>query len=147
MAENEGWKCLVSDSWRHLKLQGNEAIQISIGPHFLEISQKAQRDLTHPVRAAGLISGLYGFLSEISKISKPAHLGGYGYRCVPGRYQEADSLLYCKRTHGLNTYTSQSFLYTLYFISLLSCSLDQMATILPLIPMDMCCSTLISSHR
>lgn len=41
----------------------------------------------------------YGFLSEISK---PTHLGGYGYWCLPGRYQETDASVYRKSAHYIN---------------------------------------------
>lgn len=40
-----------------------------------------------------------GFPSEIWK---PAHLGGYGYRCLPGGHQETHTSLYCKSTHCVN---------------------------------------------
>lgn len=57
MTKKQGWKCLVSESWPACKAFGNETVQISIALHFLEIFQKAQRDLTHPERATGLTRG------------------------------------------------------------------------------------------
>ena len=40
------------------KAFGNETVQISFAPHFLEIIQSAQRDLTHPERTTGLLQCL-----------------------------------------------------------------------------------------
>lgn len=52
------------------KALGNETVQISIGPHFLEVGQNAQRDLTHPVRTTGLISGSFPPLVFFQKAQK-----------------------------------------------------------------------------
>lgn len=57
MTKKQGCKCLVSESWPACKAFGNETVQISIAPHFLEIFQNAQRVLTHPERATRLTSG------------------------------------------------------------------------------------------
>lgn len=152
------------------KAFGNETVQISIAPHFLEIIQNAQRDLTHPERTTGLISEAYSdsspphplcFSPESSEVSEPAHLGSDGYWCLPGRYQEIDPSVYCKITHYINKHiqTISLFIHNIIFgysgssehrnfplCFIFPCSLDQMATTLPLTPMDMCCSTPISNH-
>lgn len=47
------------------KAFGNETVQISIAPHFLEIIQNAQRDLTHPERTTGRILGSYTVVQEV----------------------------------------------------------------------------------
>lgn len=52
------------------KALGNETVQISIGPHFLEVSQNAQRDLTRPLRTTGLISGSFPPLVFFQKSQK-----------------------------------------------------------------------------
>lgn len=66
------------------KAFGNETVQISIAPHFLEIIQNAQRDLTHPERTTGLISEAYSdsfpptpyvFLQKAQKFQNQLILG------------------------------------------------------------------------
>lgn len=84
----QGWKCLFSDSWQHVKHLGMRLSRFLLHPVSLKsfrmrrgtwLTQKEQQGsqwLFLPLTSSS-------FLSEISK---PAHLGGYGYWCFPGRY-------------------------------------------------------------
>lgn len=152
------------------KAIGTETDQISVALHFLEIIQSAQRDLTHPERTTRLIDRSYSdsfclsvpflflfFLSSVlslSEIPKPAHPGGHGCRCLPGRHQETHTSVYCKSSRTNNTVHKMqdtSRCHILYLLSQtspllsFSSSLDQMVTTLPLTPTDMCCFILTSS--
>lgn len=54
------------------KALGNETVQISIGPHFLEVRLNTQRDLTHP--ASGSFSPLV-FFQKSQKFQSQLILG------------------------------------------------------------------------
>lgn len=134
--QNDGWKCLVSDSWRPVKLS-----RVLLGPMSPELSQNAQRNRTRP--GPGLTSA---FLSESPQVPKPAHPGGYGRGRVPGRHQEADASLHGTSVHVAQTETLSTS-QVMFTHSYRCCSLGRTATTSPSTPTDTCCCTPTSSRR